>query len=208
MSAKLIRRVVELVIVLFFVSGFLLIARAAAAILDGKFGTIHWPVQAGAYGLEAQLGEGAQVSFLDGNLAVAGQPFWHSIDLGFSIAIIGIFIAALVLLRGVLVSFAKGELLNTANADALRKIGVILLVACGLSVLNALLLQPAILSVVTPAEGTVLHPAISWDVKGMTNIWLHYDPPIVTFALGGLAWLFGEAIRSGANYRQDSESVV
>lgn len=208
MSAKLNRRLVELVIVLFFISGFLMIARAAEAILDGNFGTLHWPVQAGAYELEAELGEGALVSFLDGNLAVADQPLWHGVDLAFSLAIIGIFIMALMLLRKVLGSFADGEILNTANADALRKIGVILLAACGLSVLHALLLQPAILAVVTPVEGTVLHPAISWDVKGMTNIWLHYDPPIVTFTLAGLAWLFGEAIRSGANYRQDSESLV
>lgn len=208
MSAKLIRRVIEFVIVLFFISGFLLIGRSAAAVLDGRFGTITWPVQAGAYGLKADLGEGALVSFVDGSLTVSDQPFWYGVDLSFSLVTIGIFIAALMFLRGVLASFAQGDLLNEANAESLRKIGMILLAACALSVLHALVLQPAILAAVSPAEGTVLHPSISWDVKGMTNIWLHYDPPIVTFALGGLALLFAQAIRSGANYRKDSESVV
>ena len=79
---------------------------------------------------------------------------------------------------------------------------------CGLSVIHAAILQASILSVVAAPEGTVLHPAISWDVKGMTNVWLHYDVPVFTFVLGGLALLFAEAFRVGAAYRTDSESMV
>ena len=65
-----------------------------------------------------------------------------------------------------------------------------------------------ILSAVTMPGGMLLHPSISWDVKGMTNIWLHYDVPLFTFTLGGLALLFAEAFRVGTAYREDSESVV
>ena len=208
MSAQLIRRVLELLIVIFFAGGTIMIARAFAAMFDGDFGTVNWPVQAGAYDLQVELGEGALATFVDANLAVSGQPFWHAVDLLFSFAGIAIFIIALVMLRNVLMRFAEGDLLNIANADAMRKIGGVLLLACALSVIQAIVVQSAILSAVTPADPAILHPSISWDVSGATNVWLHYDPPLVTLLLGGLAILFAEAIRSGCAYRQDSESVV
>lgn len=208
MSAKVIRRIVEIVIGLFFIGGFLMIGRATAQMFDGQFGTVTWPVQAGAYDLEVAMGERATTSFVDGTLSVSGMPFWHAIDLTFSIAAIGIFITALMLLRGVLASFTRGDLVTAENAGALRKIGWLLLAACVLSVVHALVLQPAIISAVDPAEGTILHPSLSWNVKGMTNIWLHYDVPVFTLVLGGLALLFAEAFRVGTAYRKDSESVV
>ena len=208
MRAKAIRRIIEVAIGLFFVGGFLMIGRAVAQMFDGEFGTVTWPVQASAYELEVAVGESAKTTYPEGLLMITGQPFWHAIDLAFSIAGIAIFITALMLLRGVLASFARGDLVTTGNADALRKIGWILLAACGLSVVHALVLQPAIIAAVTPPEGTILHPSLSWNVKGATNIWLHYDVPIFTFVLGALALLFAEAFRVGTAYREDSESVV
>ncbi len=208
MSAKFIRFVLEAVIALFFIAAFLLIGRATASALNGDFGVLQWPVQAGAYGLEMAMSDSAMVNFTDGTLQISDQPLWHAIDLGFSFATIALFIAALMVLRSVLTGFAQGELINAENAQALRKIGHILLTVCALSVVQALVLQPAILAAVTPVDGTVLHPSLSWDVQGATNIWLHYDPPIITFALGGLALLFSEAFKTGTAYRNDSESVV
>jgi hypothetical protein len=208
MSAKFIRRIVEVIIAIFFTGGFLLIGRAVAKMFDGDFGTLSWPIQAGAYQLEVLVDEGARATFDDGILVVSGQPFWHSVDLIFSIATIGIFITTLIILRTVLVSFAEGDLVNAKNAGALRKIGLMLFAVCGLSVLHALILQPAILASVTAPAGTVLHPSISWNVAGVKNIWLHFDVPILTFTLGGLALLFSEAFKAGTAYREDSESVV
>lgn len=208
MSAKFIRRIVEVFIAIFFIGGFLQIGRAVAAMFDGKFGTVRWPVEASAFDLQAPVGEGVQAWFTDATLAVPGQPFWHSVDLLFSLTNIGIFIAALMLLRSVLANFTSGDLVDEENAIAMRKIGLLLLAACGLSVVRAILLQSAILTAVEEQAGTVLHPSISWDVSGMTNVWLHYDVPIFTFAMGGLALLFAEAFRAGVAYRKDSESVV
>jgi len=208
MSAKFIRRIVEVLITIFFIGGFLQIGRAVAAMFEGAFGTVRWPVQAGAFDLRAPVGEGAQAWFTDATLAVPDQPFWHGVDVLFSLTNIGIFIAALMLLRGVLANFTAGDLVDEKNVTALRKIGLLLLAACGLSVVRAVILQSAILSAVEERAGIVLHPSISWDVAGMTNIWLHYDVPIFTFALGGLALLFAEAFRAGVAYRKDSESVV
>jgi len=208
MSATLIRRVIEVAIFVFFIGGFLLIARNFAAIWDGEFGVLAWPVQAGAYGMERPLGADAWTTFVDGNLVVTGQPFWYGVDIAFSVGYIALFIMSLMILRGVLSRFAQGDFVNAGNADSLARIGKILLLICALSVLHAVVVQFAILSIVEPANGTVLHPSISWDVKGATNIWLHYSPPIFTFILAGLALLFAEAIRAGNAYREDSESVV
>ncbi|MEL7218897.1 MAG: hypothetical protein AAGK01_10760, partial [Pseudomonadota bacterium] len=98
MSAKFIRRIVDVFIAIFSIGAFLQIGRAAAASLDGEFGTVRWPVQAGAYDLEVPVGEGATAFFTDATLAVSGQPIWHGVDLLFSLASIGIFIAVLMIL--------------------------------------------------------------------------------------------------------------
>jgi len=208
MSATFIRRVIEVTIAIFAIAALHKFGRALVSILNGEFGTLLWPVQAGAYELDARLGDGAVTHFIDGTLAVSDQPIWHGVDVAFSLGGLALILAALFALRKVLVGFAGGELMNAENAGALRKIGKILLLACGLSVLHAVVIQSAILSAVTPVEGTMLHPSISWDVSGMTNIWLHYSPPLVTFTLGGLALLFAEAFKAGNAYREDSESVV
>ena len=208
MSAKFIRRIVELFIAILFLGAFLQIGRALAAMFEGNFGTLHWPLQASALDMQVPIGDGASAVFADGILELTGQPFWHGVDLIFSLAVIAIFVSVLMVLRSVLVSFAEGEVMNSENAIALRKIGLLLLAVCGLSVLHAVLLQSAIISTVETQAGTVLHPSISWDVKGMTNLWLHYDVPFFTFVLGGVAILFSEAFRAGTAYREDSESVV
>jgi len=208
MSAKFIRRIVELGIAVFCIGGFLMIARAAAKVFDGKFGTVHWPVQAGAYDLQQGFGDQASIHFENGMLIMQDQPFWYGLDFTFSLGYIAIFIVALILLRTVLMRFTEGELVNTQNADTLRRIGLLLFSVCALSVVHVVIIQSAILFNIEAPAGTVLHPAISWDVKGMTNIWLHYDVPILTFALAGLAMLFAEAFRAGADYRKDSESVI
>ena len=208
MSAKFIRRIVEVFIAILFLGAFLQIGRAVAAMFEGEFGTLHWPLQAGALDLQVPVSEGASATFVDGVLSLSGQPFWHGVDLIFSLAVIAVFVAVLMALRSVLFSFAEGEVLNAENAAALRKMGLLLFAVFGLSVLHAILLQSAIISNVQTKAGTVLHPSISWDVKGMTNLWLHYDVPIFTLVFGGVAILFSEAFRAGAAYREDSESVV
>lgn len=208
MSAKFIRRVIEVFIAILFFGAFLQVGRAIAAMFEGKFGTLRWPLQAGALELQAPVGQEASAFFVDGILEISGQPFWHGVDLAFSLLVIAIFVAVLMELRSVLFNFAEGEVLNTQNAAALRKMGLLLFAVFGLSVLHAVLLQTAIISTVQTEANTVLHPSISWDVKGMTNLWLHYDVPIFTLVFGGVAILFSEAFKAGTAFREDSESVV
>ncbi len=208
MSAKFVRRLVELFVAIFVIGIAIRIIRFVAAAFGGAFGTLTWPVQASAIGDRVPLTGDALIRFDDGLLVVPGQPMAYAVDLLVSCATLIIFVVALLALRKVLIRFAEGEFVVDANTAALRKIGILLLAVCGLSVLHALILQPIILAAVTLPDGMVLHPAISWDVKGVKNIWLHYDVPLFTFTLGGLALLFSEALRAGSVYREDSESVV
>jgi len=208
MSAKFIRRIVEVFIAIFVIGIAIRFIRSVAAFFGGEFGTISWPVQAGSIGDQTHLSGDALISFDDGLLIVPDQPVAHIFDLAIGAATLAMFIIALLALRQLLIRFAEGEFVVDANTAALRRIGVILLAVCGLSVVHALILQPLILSAVTMPDGMILHPSISWDVKGMQNIWLHYDVPLATFTLGGLALLFSEAFRAGTAYREDSESVI
>ena len=141
-------------------------------------------------------------------LIVPDQPIAHAFDLAVGCVTLAMFVVALLALRQVLKRFAAGDFVVEENTAALRRIGLLLLATCALSVVHAMVLQPLILSAVVMPEGAVLHPSISWNVKGMQNIWLHYDVPLVTFTLGGVAMLLSEAFRAGSVYRQDSESVV
>ena len=111
-------------------------------------------------------------------------------------------------MRRLLIRFAQGDLFNQANANELRKVGLLFIAICAVSVVSVLVLQPMMLTAIAAPSDMVLHPSISWDVADMKNVWLDYSPPVVMFALGGFALLLAEAFKTGLAYREDSESVV
>ena len=208
MKTTFVRGALDLFIGLFALAVIVQIVRLITSIVDGTFGTITWPVQAQAVSTDVELSNTAMIRFLDGSLSVAGEPLAHALGSAASLASLALVIAALLILRRVLAAFAQGEVLTERNADALRRIAWLLLAVCAVSVVQAFGLQPLILSAVDVPSGMALHPSISWDIAGVSNIWLHYDPPLGTFLLAGLALLFATAIQSGAQYRHDSESLI
>ena len=208
MSATLIRRIVDLFIAIFVIAGLLGVFQALTSTADGGFGTISWPVQAASVSDQLQLNGNAVIDFDDGQLVASGQPIAHALDLAVELGTLVIFIAALLALRSVLVRFAEGAFLAEENIAALRKIGRLLMIICGISIVHVLVMQPLILSAIEMPSDMVLHPSVSWDVDGVKNIWLHYSPPIFTFMLGGLALLFSKALMVGSAYQEDSEKVV
>ena len=208
MKTTLLRRTVELFIGLFAIAALFTVIRIVGSMLRGEFGVVTWPVQAEAISTVVALTDNATISFPDGKLSIAGEPFAHAIESGAYLGSLGLFILVLLILREILTGFAEGRVLTQENAISLRKIAWLLFGVCGISVIQAFALQPLILSAVAVPSGMVLHPSVSWDIAGYSNIWLHYEPPLVTFLLGGLALLFSSALRSGAEYRQDSESLI
>jgi hypothetical protein len=117
-------------------------------------------------------------------------------------------IIAFLALRRILLALAGGDLFTAENIADLRRIGWMMLGACVVSVIDAVLLQSIILQSAEMPSGMVLHPSISWDVAGVDNVWMDYSPPIGTFMLGALAFLTAGAFKSGMEFREDSESVV
>lgn len=208
MKTTLVRGVVDLFIALFAIAAIVQLVRLIASILNGTFGTITWPVQAEAVGTNVELAGNATIRFPDGSLSVAGEPLAHALSSVASLTTLGLIILALFSLRHVLSGFAQGDVLTAKNANGLRRIALLLLAVCAVSVVHAFALQPMILHAVDVPSGVALHPSISWDIAGVSNIWLHFDPPLGTFLLAGLALLFSAAIQSGAQYRDDSESVI
>lgn len=208
MSAKVIQRIVEFFILLVVVGVAISLLRDLAALVSGEFGTVRWRVSAADVGQTINLSEQASIAMTHGNLAVANQPLAWTIEALSSLGQAVLFLLALLATRRLLIRFTQGDLFNQANAAELRKIGLLLLVVCGVSVVSTLAIQPMILSAVSTPSDMVLHPSISWDVKDMKNVWMDYSVPVAMFALGGIALLFAEAFKAGLAYREDSESVV
>lgn len=207
MSAKLIRRIVEIFILVFSLGIVLDLARSIFAALSGDFGTFGWHVSAGEPGI-MKLGSSGAISWTDGTLTLTGQPVAHALDLVAHIVSVALLLLALFALRRVLISFTEGAVFTQPNVVSLRRIGQALLAVCAISVASVLVLQPIILGAVEMPAGYVLHPSISSNIGDVRNLWLDYDVPIFTFLLGGLALLIAEAFRNGTAYREDSESVV
>lgn len=207
MGAKVIGRVVDAAILLVGLAAVLAVFRGAAALLGGKAGETVWAVTTGSPVSRALSGEAA-VSWTHGTLALQAQPllFWISLLLQlFTLALVA---KALLALRAVLSRFAAGDMLVSANADGLRAIALALFAVCGLSILGTLVTQSLVLAAVAPPPGVVLHPSLSWSVPGAENLWLDYEVPVGTALLGGLAWLFGQALSAGTAFREDSEGVL
>lgn len=122
--------------------------------------------------------------------------------------LLGLFVAALWKLRGLLSRLSLGEVFVDQNIQALRRIGQFLLISCALGVFSTVVIQFVILDAIPELEGRVIHPSISWDVEGVENIWLEYSPPIMTLILALLAFSTAGAFQSGKAYREDSESVI
>lgn len=207
MSIKFTRRLIEVFIGLFVIGGIIKLVRALAAATSGDFGTVSWPISSDSPA-STDLVSGGAFSWTHGNLAVTDMPFARLFELATELAALGLLIVSMLALRRLLLSLASGDVFTDDNIAALRRIGFSLIGICALSISVVLLLQPAILSNTVMPDGFLLHPSISWNEKGVTNIWLEYEVPVFTFLLGALAILTGEAFKSGKAYREDSESVV
>lgn len=207
MSAKLIRRLTEVLIGLFMLGVGINIIKAVAAAVSGSFGTVRWAAST-ADPVQRALGDNGQFTLSHGEVVATDAPFVGMIDLIASLAMLGVLIVALLALRKLLLNFAEGQLFDDANVGHLRRIGKALLLGVAISIAMALVIQPLLLNSVGTVDGVVLHPSLSWNEKNVENIWLEYSPPIMVFLLGGLALLTAEAFKRGKEYRVDSEGVL
>lgn len=208
MRAQYVRPIADLLIGIFILGLSGVVSRLALDASAGGFGAVSWPINVPIWANEVPLSSGVNALIQSGNLIVENVPVARVIELLSSAASLGLAIYALWSLRQLLKRFTAGELFSTANTAALRKIGLALLGVCAISIVSTTIIQSMLVSAVEMPEGFVLHPSISWNVKGAENIWLEYEPPVITFFLGCLSLLCAHAFKAGMDFQQDSESVV
>lgn len=202
MPAKLLQRVLDLAIVILILLWLLVLVRDLA----GPGGSRH-VVQIAPPATEP-FGTTASLALDRATLAVdAGMPL---VVVNAAVALLGLalLVLALLALRRLLGRFATGEMFVEENVADMRRIGIALLAAAGLSIGAEIVIQAMILGAVAPPDGAVLHPSLSWSVKGMRNLWLDYRVPLDSIVVGGFALLLAQAFRAGLDYRRDSEGVL
>lgn len=207
MSARLIQRIVELFIALIVLVALLVVVRDGLSLGDGGQATIRHPAQI-AQPVDQAISGTASAAWSRGVVAVRGQPAAVAVNFIASLAGIAMLLVALLGVRMLMINFAAGVIFDEANITALRRIGFALLAACAISIGAALIVQPLLIAAINPPVGIAMHPALSWNVPGVTNIWLEYDVPVAMFVTGGIVLLFAQAFRAGLNFRRDSEGVL
>ena len=202
MTATLIKRLVDLAILVLLLAGGL----AVVGILAGNMSVTH-AVQVAPPALES-IGPNATLAFDRGTLSIEGNGVLRAAAIATALAGVALALLALLALRRLLGRFAEGEALSEGAVADLRRIGFLLIGLAVFSVAAELAMQPLLLDTLAPPAGTIVHPSLSWSKEGMRNIWLDTDVPVGTAVLGALALLVAQAFRAGLDYRRDSEGVL
>lgn len=213
MTAIWTKRFVNALLVLVAIAALGGVLQAAGSIADGRFHMVSYPASSEniiMHSLEAAGENKAFWQLKEGTIRVDDHTWLRGSRL------VGRFIGLALLagifwqLRGLLVRIAEGDVFNDGNVAALRTIGKLLVIASVLSISITVMTQYAILEALPEVlDGNrVIHPSISWNVKGVENIWMEYTPPIIPMLLAMISFITASAFQSGKNWREDSESVV
>lgn len=207
MNKKIVHRLVDILAGVFFVGVALNVVKAGLAVFEGSFGKVAWTAST-TEPVSRSLGESGSFVQSHGLLIVEGQPFLELIELVASLALSALLIIAILSLRKLLYRIADGAVFDDVNIGLLRRMGRAMVAVAAVSVLVAIIMQPLILSAVGSVDGVALHPSLSWNSKGVENIWLEYTVPVMTFLLGAIALIAAQAFETGKAYREDSEGVL
>ena len=202
------KRFVNALLVLVAIAALAAIMRAGVAISEGKFHMVSYPASSENIRMEPLGGWTTVWQLQEGTVRVDNHTWLRVARLVGQLVGLGLLAGIFWQLRGTLVRIGKGEVFTEANIASLRMIGKLLVAASVLSISIVFMTQFAILEAIPPMEDRVVHPSLSWGVKGVENIWMEYEPPIIPMLLAMTAFVTAGAFRSGMEYRQDSESVV
>lgn len=207
------KRFVNALLVLVAIAALAAVLRAGGAIAEGKFHMVSYPASSEniiMHSLDAGGQDKAFWQLQEGTVRVDDHTWLRIARLAGQLAGLGILAAIFWQLRGTLVRIGKGDVFTEANIASVRMIGKLLVAASVLSISITFMTQYAILEALPDVldSNRVIHPSLSWSVKGVENIWMEYEPPIIPMLLAMTAFVTAGAFRSGMEYRQDSESVV
>ncbi|MBX7531931.1 DUF2975 domain-containing protein [Qipengyuania sp. 1XM1-15A] len=202
------KRFVNALLVLVAIAALAAVLRAGGAIAEGKFHMVSYPASSENIRMEPLGGWATVWQLQEGTVRVDDHTWLRIARLVGQLVGLGLLAGIFWQLRGTLVRIGKGEVFTEANISSLQMIGKLLVAASVLSISIVFMTQYAILEAIPPMEDRVIHSSISWSVKGVENIWMEYEPPIIPMLLAMTAFVTAGAFRSGMEYRQDSESVV
>jgi len=213
MMAVWTKRFVNALLVLVALAALGSAIQAIGSIADGKFHMVSYPASSTnivMHSLDSSQGNSAWWQLQEGTVRVDDHTWLRASRLIGRFIGLGVLAAIFWQLRVVLIKIGEGDVFNDRNVAALRMIGKLLVVSSVLSISITFMTQYAILSALPDVlDGNrVVHPSLSWNVKGVENIWMEYSPPIVPMLLALTAFITAGAFQSGKNYREDSESVV
>lgn len=208
MNAIWTKRLVDALILIFALALLSAIWRMVGAIGEGKFDMLAWTATSENITVYPLGGMQALWDMQAGKIRVLGEPFVNGFKYAAQFVLVGLSIAALFTLRRVLSRIAGGAMFSDENIAGLRRIGALLLASCAVSVITVIVVQWTIIDAIPPLEGRAIHPSLSSSIDGVENIWLEYDPPVMSLLFAMIAFSAAGAFRSGQRYREDSESVV
>ncbi|MXO90039.1 DUF2975 domain-containing protein [Pontixanthobacter aquaemixtae] len=208
MTAIWTKRFVNTLLVLVAIAALAAVIQAAGSIADGKFHMVSYPASSENIRMEPLGGESAWWQMQAGTVRVDDHSWLRAARLVGRLAGLALLAGMFWQLRGLLVRIAEGDVFSDANVAALKRVGKLLIATSVLSISITFMTQYAILEAIPDMAERAIHPSISWNVKGVENIWMEYTPPIIPVLLAMISFITAGAFQSGKNYREDSESVV
>jgi hypothetical protein len=176
--------------------------------------TTTWPVSAQSAVDSFPLADGAGTVHVDrGMLALASRDWKPEFV---QLVCVGIFAAGANVvigrLKAVLTAIAAGKPFDAEIAHGLRLIGYLMFGWVALDVLDALLVQPLILSVARPAGdsfvlgGSIFRPHVAAGAVPVFRMDFHLD--FLKVAVGLFALALGQAFAIGRRLAEDAEAIV
>lgn len=208
MTAIWTKRFVNALLLLVAVAALAAMIQAAGSIADGKFHMVSYPASSENIRMEPLGGESAWWQMQAGTVRVDDHTWLRAARLVGRLFALALLAGIFWQLRGLLVRIAEGDVFSDANVAGLRMIGKLLIGASVLSISITFMTQYAILEAIPDMDDRLIHPSISWSVKGVENIWMEYTPPIIPMLLAMISFITASAFQSGKSWREDSESVV
>ncbi len=207
------KRFVNALLVLVAIAALAAVLRAGGSIAEGKFHMVSYPASSENIIMHSLDADGENQAFWqlkEGTVRVDNHTWLRIARLVGQLVGLGILAGIFWQLRGTLIRIGKGDVFTEANIASVRMIGKLLVAASVLSISITFMTQYAILEALPDVldSNRVIHPSISWSEKGVENIWMEYEPPIIPMLLAMTAFVTASAFRSGMEYRRDSESVV
>ena len=208
MSAIWVRRFVDLLLAIVVLAAIGALWQAGSSIAEGKFHMVSYPAKSENITMYTLGQSETYWQVQEGTVRIDNHTWLRVMQLGKRLVELALIFAVFWQLRGMLERFGRGNVFADANIFALRRIGLLLLLGCLLSVAMAVFTQAIILDTIPADPLREIRSSFSTSTRGIETIRMQYTLPILPLLMAMIAFITAGAFKSGQQYREDSESVV